>query len=64
MMQKLNADWIQYIFTNMDDAVCMTRMSGEVFFANPSAERLAFCHHCRTVNGQADSDFAGVVSPD
>ena len=40
MMQKLNADWIQYIFTNMDDAVCMTRMSGEVFFANPSAERL------------------------
>ena len=40
MMQNLNADWIQYIFTNMDDAVCMTRMSGEVFFANPSAERL------------------------
>ena len=40
MQHKLNADWIRYIFTNMDDAVCMTGMSGEVIFANPSAEKL------------------------
>ena len=40
MKQKLNSDRIQYIFQNMDDAVCMTRMTGEIFFANPSAEKL------------------------
>ena len=40
MNQELNADRIRYIFNNMDDAVCMTGMSGEIVYANPSAERL------------------------
>lgn len=40
MNAELNSDWIRYIFTNMDDAVCMTGMNGEVIFANPSAEKL------------------------
>lgn len=40
MQHELNTDWIRYIFTSMDDAVCMTEKNGEVIYANPSAEKL------------------------
>jgi len=40
MVPELNVDWVRYIFTNMDDAVCVTQMNGELLYANPSAEKL------------------------
>ena len=40
MASKLNADWIRYIFTNMEEAVCVIRMNGELVYANASAEKL------------------------
>ena len=40
MIHELNAERIQYIFRNMEDAVCITGMGGELLYANPAAEKL------------------------
>ena len=37
---ELEQERIEYIFTNMQDAVCLCGMSGEVIKANPAAEKL------------------------
>ena len=36
----ISADQAQYFFTNTEDAVCIISASGEVLYANPSAEKL------------------------
>ena len=40
MLQALNPERIEYIFRNMDDAVCLTGKSGELLYVNSAAERL------------------------
>ena len=40
MLPELNSERITYIFQNMDDAVCLTGMGGELLYANPAAEAL------------------------
>ena len=38
--QELEQERIEYIFTNMQDAVCLCSMNGEIIKVNPAAERL------------------------
>ena len=38
--EQLHMDHLKYIFMNMDDAVCATRINGELLYANPAAEKL------------------------
>ena len=40
MLSELNPVQIDYIFMNMEDAVCLTGMNGDLIYANPAAERL------------------------
>lgn len=40
MANDFNATQLKYVFKNMDDAVCAIRMTGEVFYANPAAQKL------------------------
>jgi len=40
MPNEINATQLKYVFKNMDDAVCAIRMTGEVFYANPAAQKL------------------------
>ena len=40
MENNINAEQLKYVFANMDDAVCAIRLNGEVFYANPAAEKL------------------------
>ena len=49
-IQKI-AERMQYIFLQMEDAVCVTRMNGELIFTNASAEKLFGIQHgdCRKI---------------
>ena len=49
MLAELKTEWIQYILTNMEDAVCLTGMNGELLYANPAAERLFGLEYGRQV---------------
>ena len=40
MLSEHMNEWINYILTNMDDAVLLTGSSGKVLFANPAADKL------------------------
>ena len=39
-MTEINANQLKYIFMNMDDAVCATKINGELIYANPAAREL------------------------
>ena len=45
MNTEIIADRIKYIFLQMEDAVCITGMNGELFFTNASAEKLFGIQH-------------------
>ena len=40
MLSELLQSRVHYILNNMEDAVCLTEMNGELVYANPAAERL------------------------
>ena len=39
MLSELLQSRVHYILNNMEDAVCLTEMNGELVYANPAAER-------------------------
>ncbi len=43
-LPDLNPEQMQYVLTNMEDAVCLTGMEGELLFANHAAEELFGIH--------------------
>ena len=40
MENSLNSEQLNYVFNNMEDAVCVTSRNGTILYTNPSAEKL------------------------